>query len=80
VIPGSQYIQFWTEEVSFRVYPEAATYLPPASVTTAHCYQSSDRPRRYAFMKLLSDMELALATGRGSCPAQMPIAHQVYYR
>lgn len=80
VIPGSQYIQFWTEEVSFRVYPEAATYLPPASVTTAHCYQSSDSPRRYAFMKLLSDMELALATGRGSCPAQMPIAHQVYYR
>ncbi|MGD2251407.1 MAG: hypothetical protein PVF70_00665 [Anaerolineales bacterium] len=80
VIPGSQYIQFWTEDIFFRVYPGAPTYLPPASVTTEHCYQSSDSPRMYAFMKLLSDMELTLVTGRGSCPAQIPTTHQVYFR
>ncbi len=64
---------------SVRIAPGSATYLDPRTVTTEHCYQSS-QSREYAYVKLVSPMELGLALGQGGCPDQMPARFQTYYR
>ena len=71
-------------QTSVRSSPTEPTYVNPKSVTSEHCYGAlktpSGPPDRYAYLKLLSDTELAVAFGEGGCPQQLPEEYQVYYR
>ena len=63
-----------------RTRPGDATHAEPATVTGEHCYQHMNRPTRFAYLRLVSPMELAIATGEGSCPATLPVDHTIVYR
>ncbi|MDO8508004.1 MAG: hypothetical protein Q7S53_05580 [bacterium] len=63
------------------------TYKDPATITTSHCYALTDygegeKPKGYAYFKVVSDMEMKLAySGTGSCPTTFPEATaKTYYR
>ena len=58
--------------------PDAPTYIDPRRVTSEHCYYSA-RSRGYAYVKLVTPMELALAIGDGQCPDQMPSRFTTHY-
>lgn len=72
------------EGISIRVRPGDDTHLIPATITSAHCYESSrntgGREGWHAYIELLSDYELAVAFGDGSCPKKLPSDHQVFFR
>ena len=75
-------IRINTIDGSVRIDPGAPTYLDPRTVTSQHCYLL--RPIRrlcpFAFVELVSPVELNLALGNGRCPDQMPNRFQTYYR
>jgi len=48
-------------------------------VTSQHCYYSA-RSRGYAYVKLVTPIELGLAIGDGQCPDQMPSRFTAYFR
>jgi hypothetical protein len=66
-------------DTTVRIDPDAPTYMDPRRVTSEHCYYSA-RSRGYAYVKLVTPMELALAIGDGQCPDQMPSRFTAYYR
>ena len=66
--------------ITLRTGPAAPTYADPKLVTDAHCFAHYMRPARYAFVRLVSPTELAVAFGDGACPAELPADHRVYYR
>ena len=66
--------------VTVRTPPGHATYADPATVTGEHCYEHNSQPVHYAFVRLLSDTEMAVSFAEGRCPAQMPSAFEVFYR
>ncbi|MBI4009780.1 MAG: hypothetical protein HY361_01100 [Candidatus Aenigmarchaeota archaeon] len=43
------------------------------------CYFDTDR-NTYAYMKLLSDNELAASAGQGQCPGELPIGYEIWNR
>ncbi len=59
------------------------TYVDP-SIAIEHCYEHEkwvdEAPPYHVYLKLLSDMEMAVAFGEGGCPQQLPAGYQVYYR
>lgn len=69
---------------SLRVNAGQPTYVDPKLVTSEHCYEQRPNPTAppsaFVYLKLLSDAELALAFGDGSCPQQLPAGHQTYHR
>ena len=69
-----------SERQEVRTRSWGATYADPASVTGEHCYEHDSQPAKYAYLELLSAMELAAAFGDGPCPAAMPQDRTVYYR
>ncbi|MCH8064000.1 MAG: hypothetical protein IH861_16020 [Chloroflexi bacterium] len=68
------------ERNTVRLDPENPTYADPKTVTTEHCYESTWRPMKFAYLGLQGDMEIAVAMGDGPCPSRLPEDHQVYYR
>ena len=66
------------------VNPAAPTYVDPKSITSEHCYEHLNSPTqppvRHVYLELLSETELAVAFGGGSCPEQLPESYRVYYR
>ena len=75
-IDVEEYPSVWIDELQ-------PTYLDP-NVAIEHCYEHekwvAGAPPTHVYLKLLSDMELAVAFGDGFCPPQMPDMYQVYYR
>ena len=71
-------------QTSVWVAPGQPTYADPKTVTSEHCYEHSGRsdqpPARYVYLQLLSETELAVAFGEGSCPQQLPQGYRTYYR
>ncbi len=71
-------------QTSVWVNPGHPTYANPKTVTSEHCYEhpgNQDRPpARFVYLRLLSETELAVAFGQGSCPQQLPQDYQIYYR
>ena len=65
---------------SIRTLPDAPTFADPKTVTGEHCFQDYHRQARFAYVKVLSDAQLAVAFGSGTCPAKLPQDHQVYHR
>ena len=68
------------ERNTVRLDPANPTYEDPRTVTTEHCYESTWRPMKFAYLQLLSDMEIAAAMGDGPCPSRLPGDYRVYYR
>jgi hypothetical protein len=55
------------------VDPGEPTWTDPAAVTTEHCYQQERGGGfQYAYLRLLSPTELAVANGAGACPGALP--------
>lgn len=55
-----------------------ASNKDPETVTTKHCYAASNG---YVFAELKNETTLAVAYSRsGSCPAELPTNHKLYYR
>ncbi len=79
-VPGGHFVVVVSEGAGIRVYPGEPTFVEPALVTEEHCYQGSSTPTQYAFFRLLSDLELAVAFGEGTCPLEFPQAYKAYYR
>ena len=69
---------------SLRVSAGRPTYVDPKLVTSEHCYEQRQNPTAapsgFAYLKLLSDAELAVAFGDGGCPQQLPATYQTYHR
>ncbi len=65
---------------SVRTGPEAPTFADPKLVTGERCFQHYVEPTHYAYLKVLSDTQLAAAFGDGSCPSVLPAEHQIYHR
>jgi len=54
------------------------TYLDPDLLTTSHCYLVSNR---WIYLEIQDEgMQLAVATGTGSCPGSIPMNPTIYYR
>ncbi len=79
-VPGGEFVIVRTTQSELRVCPEQATYLPPAMVTAEHCYVDCWDPSRFVYLKLISEMELAVAFGTGDCPSEIPADYKAYYR
>jgi hypothetical protein len=80
VTPGGEFVVVRSHEVEVRVFPGQSTYLCPERVTSEHCYQDQRDEARFAYLRLLSDMELAVVFGDGACPQEMPDGSHNYYR
>ncbi len=65
---------------SIRTAPSDPTFADPKLVTGEHCFQHSNQPSRYAYLKVLSDSELAAAFGDGPCPSSLPSNYRTFYR
>jgi len=63
-----------------RTRPGDPTFVDPELMITENCYQHFWNPTSWVYVKLLSDMELAVAHGEGQCPSAMPTDSTVYYR
>jgi hypothetical protein len=63
-----------------RTDSDAPTFADPTTMTTEHCYQHYSNPTSWAYLRIVSDMEIAVAHGDGTCPASMPTDIIVYYR
>ena len=72
------------EQASVWVEPGQPTYADPKTVTSEHCYEHlgnpDQPPARFVYLQLLSETEMAVAFGEGSCPQQLPQDHETYYR
>lgn len=69
----------------FEISPTNPTYIDPAAITTQHCYSLvdgySNAPAGYAFFKIVSKSEMAIAySPSGTCPAQLPAGAKSYFR
>jgi hypothetical protein len=65
----------------FWVNPGEPTWLDPATITTQHCYQSgTGAGASYAYLKLLTPTELAVANGAGDCPTSLPANYITVFR
>ena len=53
-------------------------------MTSEHCYEQlgspTGPPAAFAYLKLFSVAELAVAFGDGDCPEQLPAEHHAHYR
>ena len=67
-------------EASIRTLPEDPTFADPKTVADEHCFHDYKRPDRYAYVKVISNSETAVAFGDGACPAALPDAHQIFHR
>ena len=65
---------------SIRTGPSQPSFADPKTLHGEHCFQHYNQPAQYAYLKLLSDMELAAAFGSGSCPSSLPSGVQTFYR
>jgi hypothetical protein len=68
------------EGTGIRTSPDSPTYADPKEVTGEHCYEHYSHPPRYAYLSLISDTEVAVVFGEGSCPPQMPAGSETFYR
>ncbi len=73
-------VQVNDDQHSVRADHSNPTYADPKTVTGEHCYQYDRQPTEYAYLMVLSDLELAVAFGPGVCPSQMPAEYSIYYR
>ena len=64
---------------SIRTEPSHPSFADPKTVTSEHCFQHYQESR-YAYLKLLSDVELAAVFGSGPCPSSLPAGSQTFYR
>ncbi len=63
------------------VNPGDPTWLDPATITTAHCYQrGTGGGASYVYLTLMTASELALANGAGACPADLPPGYVTVFR
>ncbi|MEE9247358.1 MAG: hypothetical protein V3U79_01500 [Dehalococcoidia bacterium] len=66
------------------INPGEPTYLDPRTVTSEHCYEHpgppGQPPERFVYLKLLSDMRIAVMFGEGACPQSLSDDYQLYYR
>ena len=67
-------------KASIRILPDAPTFADPKRVTGEHCFQDYKPPDRYVYVKVISDSEVAVAFGDGTCPASLPDDHEIYHR
>ena len=74
------YVDVNGPSASVRAGPEDPTFADPKLVTVEHCFQHYVEPTHYAYLKILSDTQLAAAFGAGSCPSVLPAQHQIYHR
>ncbi len=81
---SAEQVRVNTKGRSLRVDTGQATYVDPKLVTSEHCYEQrrspTGPPTGFVYLKLLSDAELAVAFGDGSCPQRLPAEHQTYHR
>jgi len=63
-----------------RTDSDNSTFVDPTIMTTEHCYQHYSNPTSWAYVRILSDLEIAAAHGEGTCPATMPTDSIIYYR
>ncbi|MDA1216407.1 MAG: hypothetical protein O2812_05995 [Chloroflexi bacterium] len=80
VLGADNVVQVNRENWTVRTRLGQSSFADPKTVTTEHCYEHYSHPISYAYLQLRSDMEMAVAQGNGSCPAQLPADNQVYYR
>ena len=66
--------------VALRISNLDPSFVDPGSMTGEHCYVHYQRPAQWAYVALLSEVELAAAFGAGACPTSLPIPHQVFHR
>ncbi len=64
---------------ALRISPEHPSFLDPAEMTLAHCYEHY-QGGRWAYVALTSDVTLVAAFGEGGCPSSLPATHQVFHR
>ena len=73
-----------SELTSIWVVPGQPTYADPKTVTSEHCYEHPGNTglssARFVYLQLLSETELAVAHGEGSCPQRLPQDYQTYFR
>ena len=74
------YVDVNGPSASVRTGPEAPTFADPKLVTGEHCFQHYVEPTHYAYLRVLSDTQLAAAFGDGVCPSVLPAEHQIFYR
>ena len=68
-------------DFSFWVDPGEPTWRDPATVTTEHCYQrGTGGGASYAYLRLLTATELAVASGAGDCPSALPANYITVFR
>ena len=67
-------------QASIRTMPDAPTFADPKTVTGVHCFQDYEQTDRYAYVKVISDSEVAVAFGEGICPSSLPDDHQIFHR
>lgn len=67
-------------EASVRTLPDAPTFADPKRVIDEHCFQDYKPPDRYAYVKVISDSEVAVVFGDGACPASLPDDYEIYHR
>lgn len=78
-IAADGYVDVNGPGVSIRTAPSHSTFADPDTVTGEHCFEDFNG-MGYAYVKLVSGMELAAAFGSGSCPASLPAGAQSFYR
>lgn len=64
--------------LDIRVPGSAPTWIDPGTVTTSHCYNNGQGG--WAFLELLDANTLAVAGGTGTCPASLPVNHDIFVR
>lgn len=80
VLGADNVVQVNGENWTVRAGLGQPSFADPKVVTTEHCYEHYSQPISFAYLQLRSDMEMAVAHGDGTCPAQFPSDNQVYYR
>lgn len=61
-----------------RVASGESTWLDPELMTTSHCYAVENR---WFYLEIRAEgMQMALASGSGTCPATLPANATIYYR
>ncbi len=55
------------------------TWADPKTVTGEHCFEDYNGSK-YAYVRVLSDTQLAAAFGTGRCPTSMPAGAQTFHR
>jgi len=77
MLPGNT-VEISTASSVLRVPTENASWVDPELMTTSHCYVDSGD---WFYLEILADgLQMALASGAGSCPNSMPENATIFYR